>query len=308
LWTGDALHGPRVAGRKSYLFAFIDDNSRAVMGYRFGYAEDTVRLAVALRSAVSSRGIPQAVYVDNGSAFVDAALLRACAVLGVRLTHSAPGRPQGRGKIERFFETVRAQFLVEIAPVGTRQVADLDELNRKFTAWVETAYHVTVHSETKMPPLARWEAGAPFTHATNAQLVEAFKWEEHRKVRKTATVSLLGNTYQVESGLVGRTVSLVYDPFDLAVVEVRWQGKPAGLAVPHVITRNAHPKARPEQPTPPPPAATGIDYLGILETAHDTELAGRTISYTDAAGTDPAHTDPAQIPGQLSIDDALTQE
>jgi putative transposase len=63
-WTGDALHGPRVAGRKTYLFAFIDDHSRAVMGHRFGYAEDTVRLATALRPALAARGVPSAVYVD----------------------------------------------------------------------------------------------------------------------------------------------------------------------------------------------------------------------------------------------------
>ncbi len=124
LWTGDALHGPHVGGRKTYLFAFLDDNSRAVMGHRFGFAEDTVRLAAALRPALGSRGIPDGVYVDNGSAFVDAWLLRACAKLGIRLIHSTPGRPQGRGKIERFFRTVREQFLVEITgtpkaiPVG----------------------------------------------------------------------------------------------------------------------------------------------------------------------------------------------
>jgi putative transposase len=64
LWTGDALHGPVVAGRKTYLFAFIDDHSRAVMGHRFGYAEDTVRLAAALRPALASRGVPAAAYVD----------------------------------------------------------------------------------------------------------------------------------------------------------------------------------------------------------------------------------------------------
>ena len=70
------------------------------------------RRRCARRSAV--RGVPDAVYVDNGSAFVDAWLLRACAKLGIRLIHSTPGRPQGRGKIERFFRTVREQFLVEI--------------------------------------------------------------------------------------------------------------------------------------------------------------------------------------------------
>ena len=113
-WTGDALHGPHVAGRKAYLFAFLDDHSRAVMAARWGYFEDTVRLAAALRPALAARGVPSRVYVDNGSAFVDAALKRAAARLGIKITHSAPGRPEGRGKIERFFRVVREEFLVEI--------------------------------------------------------------------------------------------------------------------------------------------------------------------------------------------------
>ncbi len=92
-WTGDALHGPKVGGRKTYLFAFLDDHSRLVCGYRFGFSEDTVRLGVAMEPALASRGVPASVYVDNGSAYVDAWLLRACAKLGIRLVHSAPHRP-----------------------------------------------------------------------------------------------------------------------------------------------------------------------------------------------------------------------
>ncbi len=98
LWTGDALHGPVVGGRKAYLFAFIDDHSRAVMGARWAFHEDVVRLAAALRPALASRGVPDAAYVDNGSAFVDAWLLRACAVLGIKLVHSRPGRPPLTGQ------------------------------------------------------------------------------------------------------------------------------------------------------------------------------------------------------------------
>jgi len=64
LWTGDALHGPPVAGRKAYLFAFLDDHSRAVMAARWGYFEDSVRLAAALRPALAARGVPGAIYVD----------------------------------------------------------------------------------------------------------------------------------------------------------------------------------------------------------------------------------------------------
>ncbi|WP_249465064.1 DDE-type integrase/transposase/recombinase [Streptomyces fradiae] len=161
LWTGDALHLPKIGGRKTYLFAFIDDHSRAIVGHRFGFAEDTVRLAAALRPALSARGVPESIYVDNGSAFVDTWLLRACASLAVRLTHSKPGRPQGRGKIERFFRTVRNQFLVELDEERVGQIEHLTERNRLFTAWVETVYHRTVHSETGQPPIERWPGSIP---------------------------------------------------------------------------------------------------------------------------------------------------
>jgi putative transposase len=79
LWTGDALHGIRIQIHKTYLFAFLDDHSRLLTGYRWGYAEDTVPLDAALRPALASRGVPKAIYVDRGSAFVDAWLLRSCA-------------------------------------------------------------------------------------------------------------------------------------------------------------------------------------------------------------------------------------
>jgi putative transposase len=121
IWTGDALHGPQIAGRKTYLFAFLDDHSRAVMAARFGFAEDTVRLAAALRPALATRGVPQAVYVDNGSAFVDSWLLRGCATLGIKLIHSTPGRPQGRGKIERFLCATPHLVVSPVQPGGTRR-------------------------------------------------------------------------------------------------------------------------------------------------------------------------------------------
>lgn len=100
-WTGDALHGPTIKGRKAILCAFLDDHSRLLTGYRWARREDTVRLEAALHKGLASRGVPETIYVDNGSAFVDKQLLRACASLGIRLVHSRPGQPEGRGKIER---------------------------------------------------------------------------------------------------------------------------------------------------------------------------------------------------------------
>ena len=90
LWTGDAMHGPSISGKKAYLLAFIDDHSRLLPGYLWTFAEDTVRLESALRPGLAARGVPKAVLVDNGSAFVAAPFLRACAVLGVRLIHARP--------------------------------------------------------------------------------------------------------------------------------------------------------------------------------------------------------------------------
>jgi putative transposase len=277
IWTGDALHAIRVGGRKTYLFAFIDDHSRAVMAARFGFAEDTIRLAAALRPALGSRGVPEWIYVDNGSAFVDAWLLRACAKLGIKLVHSRPGKPEGRGKIERFFRTVRGQFLAELTDHRAGQLAGLAELNRLFTAWTETVYHVREHSETRQSPLARWEAGGPFPVPPPPVLAEAFRWSERRTVSKTALVSMHGNRYQVDPALAGRRVELVFDPFDLTVLQVRCGGKDAGTALPHHITRHAHPKARPEEPGSgdDAPRATGIDYLALLDAQHDRQLAGR---------------------------------
>ncbi|MDI9941575.1 DDE-type integrase/transposase/recombinase [Rhodococcus sp. IEGM 1351] len=323
-WTGDALHGPRIGGRKTYLFAFLDDHSRLITGYRFGFSEDTVRLGVALEPALAARGVPASVYVDNGSAFVDAWLLRACAKLGIRLVHSTPHRPQGRGKIERFFRTVREQFLVEVADTtaedltaaGINHRTALLELNRLLTGWIETEYHRRTHSETGQSPLVRWEAGwsrlgrTP-AMPTAADLTEAFLWSEYRTVTKTATVSLHGNTYQVDHALAGRKVELVFSPFDMETVEVRYRDASHGRAVPHTITRHVHPKARPETPEPPAPVVTGIDYLALTAHLHHEQVrSDRRIGYHALYGPTDNDNDNdnddgggGQIPGQLSIDD-----
>ncbi len=297
LWTGDALHGPVIGGRKTYLFAFLDDRSRAVMAARFGYHEDTVRLAAALRPALAARGVPESVYVDNGSAFVDSWLLRACASLGIKLVHSTPGRPQGRGKIERFFRTVREQFLVELTDTHIAQITDLAGLNRLFTAWVETVYHPAIHSETGAAPLRCWSQGVPdpLPRPSPAQLREAFLWSEYRTVAKTATVSLHANLYQVDELLIGRKVELVFDPFDLTDLQVRYGGRNFGAAVAFTIGRHCHPKARPEQPGAAP-QPTGIDYLRLIDTTHHQHLEQR-INY--AALLD-AHTDPT--PDEINSD------
>ena len=285
LWTADALHGPAVAGHKAILFAAIDDHSRCLVGYRWAHAEDTLRLEAALRAGFAARGVPKLLYVDNGSPFASRQLERACATLGIRLTHSRPGEPEGRGKIERVFRTVREQFLVEVKARGG--TGDLAELNRLFASWVEGVYHRRVHTETGCPPLERFLLCGPPALPSPAELREAFLWAERRTVTKTATVSLHGNRYVVDPALAGRQVELVFDPFDLARIQVRYAGQPMGEAVPERIGRHVHPAARPQTPDQPVAApATGIDHLALVDQRVAAERR-RQIAYADLTDHDP---------------------
>jgi putative transposase len=243
-----------------------------LVGWRWGTGEDVFGLEAALRSGLMARGVPDAILVDRGSAFVSSQLLRACAVLGVKLIHASPRAATTKGKIERFFRTVRDQFLVEID-----DGVELAELNRLFSAWLEVVYHRRVHSETGQAPLARFDAAGAPPLPTPALLREAFLWSVERTVTKTAAVSLHGNQYEVDAALVGRKVELVFDPFDLTQIEVRYQHRPFGTAVPLVIGRYTHPQARRE--LPPPAASTGIDYLKLLAEKRDAELSGQRIDY-----------------------------
>ena len=268
MWTGDALHGPVIGRHKAYLLAFIDDHSRVLVGYRWCHFEDTLRLEAALRHGLASRGIPGCIYLDNGSAMASKQFLRACASLRIRLTHSTPRRPEGRGKIERFFRTVRDQFLIEIA---TNPPADLVEMNRLFAAWVESVYHRRVHSETGQAPLDRFDTSI-VKLPTPEELHEAFLWSEWRVVTKVATVSLFSNNYEVDAALVGQRVELVFDPFDLTDIEVRHHRRAMGKAIAQRIGRHSHPAARPDPVTGPAPS-TGIDYLRLVEHQRDQDLA-----------------------------------
>ena len=277
LWVADALHGPTVATerggeikRKAICFAILDDHSRLCVGAYFEPAETELRLERTLRAALEARGVPDALYVDNGSPFASAQLARACAVLGIRLTHSKPGRPQGRGKIERFFRTLREQFLIE---AGRRELS-LPELNRLLRAWLERSYHRRAHSETGEAPAVRFATARP-RYLSGEELHDAFLWATKRVVSKTATVSLHGNRYEVDAALCGRSVELIFNPYALGKIEVRWGGRSFGEAVAHEISRHVHPRAQADLGLQPP-AKTGIDYLALLEAEHEADLLGKT--------------------------------
>ena len=158
---------------------------------------------------------------------------------------------------------------------------------------METVYHRSVHSETKATPLQRFTAGDPPLLPTPEQLREAFLWRDDRVVRKTATFSLHGNVYETDPVLVGRKVAVLYDPFDLDHVEVRWREQSFGLAVAHVVSTHSHPRTVSAQQPPRP--RTGIDYLALVAAEHE-ETTRRCINFADLATGDNDRDRPAVTP------------
>ena len=217
-----------------------------------------------LKVALLRRGVPRAVYVDNGQVYSSTQFNAACATLGVQRIQTAPYAPQAKGKQERFFETLRAQFLPE---VEASSLTTLTDLNESLWAWLECVYHQHEHSETKQTPLARYTAGLDqVRHADPETVRRAFLWREKRQVRKDATLSLQGNRYQVDPQLAGRTLELRFDPFDLTQIELYLDGARLGLATVIVQNRQRHlavQRLATEPPDPPKPKSS-LDYLAAL--------------------------------------------
>ena len=291
IWTADLMNGPDAGGRACYLAGIIDDHSRFLAGHQFVRRPDAVRFAAVLRAAVERYGVPAILYTDHGGCFTDASLARTCAVLGIKLVHSQPGKPAGRGKVEKVFQTIQQQFLVEVTgdktDLARHPVAGLDELNDLLDHWVREVYHRRVHSETGQGPQARYEAAGPAVLPDPALLRQAFAWSAVRLVRKTATVALEGNVYSVDPFLVGRKVELVFDPLDMTELTVYWAGRKVGRAVPQVIGRHAHPKAPPDE-DPEPVTYTGIDYLALIAGAGQDAASGERLHLANIAGDDDA--------------------
>jgi putative transposase len=273
-WITDVLIGPwvpwprREGSVRARLFLIVDDHSRLLVDGRFFARENARACQDLLRRAITRRGLPEVFYADNGGPFSNAWLSRTCAVLGIRLVHSKPYSPQGRGKQERLNRYIREAFLAEATHQG---IESLDQLNDLFAAWAEQVANRRVHAETGQPPIERFERTGPHRQAEPARLAEAFRWSVTRKVTRTATFPLEGNAYAVDPALVGRRVELRYDPEDLTRIEVFLDGKPAGTATPFITRRHVH-RAVP-QAARPDPDPTGIDYLGLVAAAHE-EAAG----------------------------------
>jgi transposase InsO family protein len=236
LWLSDVMHAlpVEVEGRrkrKTYLLALLDDATRVVTYAQFALAENTAAFLPLLEQGIRRRGLPMRLYVDNGAVYRSNYLALVCAKLGITLIHSRPYVPQGRGKIERFFRTVRMQLMPLLTVEHTRS---LEALNQRLWAWIEGEYHQAPHKgldgET---PLDRWAQCSQDVRLPDPRvdLGALFLFEERRRVQKDRTVSLHGVLYEVDAVLVGQLVTLRYDPHKLGrPIEVWHEGRKISVA------------------------------------------------------------------------------
>ena len=238
-WMSDVMHGPKVPDgrrrRKTYLIAFIDDATRVIPHAAFAFAENTAAFLPVFKHALLRRGLSERLYVDNGANYRSHQLALVCAKLGIALIHARPYQPAGKGKIERWFRTLRAGWLRHL---DLEAIDGIEALNRALAGWIEGEYHQSPHRGLDgQTPLDRWAAtGAEvrYPDAAGLDLEELFLFEAKRRVMKDRTLSLHGRLYEADAILIGQSVTVRYDPAapPSRALQVVHEGRPAGLATP----------------------------------------------------------------------------
>ncbi|MBN2442967.1 MAG: transposase [Spirochaetales bacterium] len=214
----DCMHGfhiPDEKGkmRKAILLAFIDDATRRILYAMWVKREVSTEFEKGIKHILKAHGRIGALYVDNGSTFVSRQTKRILDILQIPLFHSTPRRPQGRGKIERYFRTFREQFL---RPLDQKSIKSFEDLNMRTRSWIETEYHRSPHKGLGgKTPLDMWLEKSKYiiTLDPTIDLDFTFLHEIKRKVYKDNTFTLHGILYEVPVTLAGATVKLLYDPF-----------------------------------------------------------------------------------------------
>jgi len=222
LWMADFLHGPkiRVKGkkRKTYLHAIIDDATRYIVRAGFFLSEDTEVLMKELMATVRTYGRPLRFYTDNGACYASRHLKFVCANLGVHLIHSPPGKPRGRGKVERFFRTVRDGFLDGDKPVAHT----LEGINTAFKQWL-ALYHKSIHSSLGITPLhkrlSRASVCIPLPETVDIEPL--FRMKRRCRVYLNNTIRFKKQSYEVIDALPGERVEVWFLPWNRDIV---WYG------------------------------------------------------------------------------------
>lgn len=267
IWQADMLFGPyvqRPGGGKMQVFlhAILDDASRLIPHAQF-YPHQGMDAALdCLRQAVAARGVPVRLYIDNAKIYRSQQLARIAASIGILIVHTPPYQPEGRGKIERYFRRVREQFL---ANLDRKQSLSLQDLNTRFWAWIDNAYHCSEHTALGTTPLLRWQRDIEQVRLLSpaTDLRRLFFYRLDRLVRKDCTFLLQNRFYEAPPHLAGQTIEVRFDPLDPSQAEIYFQGQPQGSArIVDPVVNAQLPPSKPQES--PRPESTGINYVELL--------------------------------------------
>ena len=216
LWQGDACHGPKLfdpaSGRelRVKIFGLLDDKSRLVTYLRAGFHERQTDFLRVMLEAVLRRGIPRAVLLDNHGSFAGSDTRIACAQMGVRLVFARPYDGASKGKIERFWRTLRAHVLDRL---DMSEVTSLNDLNVRLMTWVTSKYNQRPHAGLSgRTPLSVFEEDVDQMRFVDdpAELESSFEATLKRMVKNDSTCSIGGKIYEVPSHLRRSKVTLHY--------------------------------------------------------------------------------------------------
>jgi putative transposase len=230
---------------RPWLTIIIDDYSRAIAGYYlFLDAPSALQTALAFRQAIWTKneaewqicGIPERLYTDHGSDFTSKHIEMVCADLKIQLIFSNVGKPRGRGKIERFFNTVNQKLLCRLPgyitknyQIDTKSLLTLAQFEIQLKTFLLKHYNQESHSETKEPPIDRWSSKGFLP-----QLPESLEKLDLLllAVAKPRKVHQDGIYFQnlryidpVLAAYVGESIVIRYDPRDVAEIRVFYQNK-----------------------------------------------------------------------------------
>lgn len=215
LWHADVCHGPPlIVGERKVplrIHAILDDASRYVVAITARSTEREVDMLELMLEALRRHGKPDGLYVDNGSTYRGEALSTACGRLGIGLVHGTPYHPQGRGKMERFWGTLRGGCLNFLGERST-----LHEVQVRLLAFLDAHYHHAPHAGLMGKSPAKVWATRPRTSLPENKLHDALTVRARRQVRNDGTVSVGGIDWEVADGwLAGRTVVVARTLADL---------------------------------------------------------------------------------------------
>ena len=224
VWCGDTSVGPYLKtpdGKKHKVFiiALIDDASRFIVGIDIFFNDNFINLMSVIKSAVAKYGRPQMFNFDNGSSFKNKQMELLAARIGSVLHYDQPYTPTQKAKIERWFRTMKDQWM---SSLDIREFHSLDELRGNLLAYVQK-YNLTAHSSLKgMSPYDRFFSEPDHIRRLSDEDIEKnFLLEIDRRVSSDSVITIDQVEYEVDCRFAKQRIKLRYSPDfkDIFIVE-----------------------------------------------------------------------------------------